>query len=175
MGHTAWLDFKPICDFLCAGLKERRWVFFVFFNTVDAGEILWVITELSHALNSLYFLFGYWESNQFCPENVMDYGLSKTQFCPQIQLGFGRYPWSRPIVQLYFECPTRINIRKYLVGSLFERVGSISIYKSYLVYHNFKVYCELLSKVFFLILDARYCFYNICFNLSMNFIVTDQL
>ena len=89
----------------------------------------------------------------------MDYGLSKTQFCPKNQLGFGGYPSSRPIVQLYFECPTRINIRKYLVGSLFERVGSTSIYKSYLVYHSFRVYCELLSKVFFLMLDTRYRFH----------------
>jgi hypothetical protein len=89
----------------------------------------------------------------------MDYGLSKTQFCPQNQLSFGRYPWSRPIVQLCFECPTRINIRKYLVGSLFERVGSTGMYKSYLVYHSFRVYCELLSKVFFLMLDARYRFF----------------
>ena len=32
------------------------------------------------------------------------------------------------------------------------------MYKSNLVCHSFRVYYELLSKVFFPMLDARYCF-----------------
>ena len=134
-GASVWcfcLQFIPCLPYWVA-LLEVLWILFIF--CLVTGKVT----------NSAQKMWSF---------RWMDYGLSKTQFCPQNQLGFGGYPWSRPIVQLYFECPTRINIRKYLVGSLFERVGSTSIYKSYLVYHSFRVYCELLSKVFFLTLDA---------------------